>query len=89
MHAGRDLRAIFALLHTDENGQKPPYHSLLLKSLAVMAQHEGPAAFFDFADEDAGLMRTSSLKLPSMRLDQHLEPCQIPVFFEILTHMHF
>ena len=65
-NAGRDLRAIFTLLRTDENGQQPSYYGLLLKSLAIMAQHEGPAAYFDFANEDAGLMRTSSLRLPSM-----------------------
>ena len=33
-----------------------------------MAQHEGPAAFFDFADDRAGLMRTIPLKLPSKPL---------------------
>ena len=33
-----------------------------------MAQHEGPAAFFDFADDHAGLIRTVPLKLPSKLL---------------------
>ncbi len=42
----------------------PAHAPLLLKTLAVMAQHEGPAAFFDFADAGAGLMRTTALRFP-------------------------
>ena len=62
--AGRDLRAMFALLKLEEGSRAPSHTRLLLQSLAIMAHHQGPAAFFDFGDETAGLMRTMPLKLP-------------------------
>lgn len=32
-----------------------------------MAQHEGPSAFFDFANGSAGIMRTTPLQLPASK----------------------
>lgn len=55
---------MFALLRLDCDGKEPVHYRTLLQTLAVMAQHEGPAAFFDFAKDSAGLMRTSRMKLP-------------------------
>jgi hypothetical protein len=46
------------------SGRAPGHTRLILRSLAVMAHHKGPAAFFDFADETAGLMRTTQIRLP-------------------------
>ena len=55
---------MFALLRQSPDGTVPSHSQLLLRALATMAQHEGPAAFFDFASETAGLMRTSSMRFP-------------------------
>lgn len=32
-----------------------------------MACHEGPSAFFDFANESAGILRTTPLQLPTSK----------------------
>lgn len=61
---GRDLRAIFALLRKDSSGRVPSHAVLLLQSLAVMAQHQGPTTFFDFANEGAGIVRNTPLRFP-------------------------
>ena len=65
---GRDLRALFGLLrrHAASNS-KPPYAPLLLRTLRIMARHEGPSAFFDFANESAGILRTTPLQLPTSK----------------------
>lgn len=61
---GKDLRAIFALLRKDGNGRVPAHAVLLLRSLAIMARHQGPTTFFDFANEGAGIMRNTPLRFP-------------------------
>lgn len=68
MHAGRDLRSVLGLLKRDPHtGANPPYAPLLLRMLCTMAQHEGPSAFFDFANGSAGIMRTTPLQLPTSK----------------------
>ena len=32
-----------------------------------MARHEGPSAFFDFANDSAGILRTTALQLPTSK----------------------
>lgn len=61
---GRDLRAIFALLRKNSSGRVPAHAVLLLRSLAVMAHHQGPTTFFDFANEGAGIVRNTPLRFP-------------------------
>ncbi len=63
--AGRDLRAIFALLRKNSCGRVPAHAVVLLRSLAVMAHHQGPTTFFDFANEGAGIVRNTPLRFPS------------------------
>lgn len=66
--AGRDLRALLALLRRKSStGSVPSHTRLVLQALSSMAYHEGPTAFFDFSDPAAGIMRTSNLKFPSTR----------------------
>ena len=66
--AGRDLRALLALLRRKTpSGNVPSHTRLVLQALSSMAYHEGPTAFFDFSDPAAGIMRTSNLKFPSTR----------------------
>ena len=66
--AGRDLRALLALLRRKTpTGNVPSHTQLVLQALSSMAYHEGPTAFFDFSDPAAGIMRTSSLRFPSGR----------------------
>jgi hypothetical protein len=61
--AGRDLGALLALLRPSPDGQSVPRHSaLLLRTLGAMAAHSGPAAFFDFGDGGAGIMRSAPLR---------------------------
>ena len=61
--AGRDLRALLALLRPAADGASVPRHSpLLLSTLGAMAAHSGPAAFFDFGDGGAGIMRSAPLR---------------------------
>lgn len=68
MHAGRDLRSLLGLLKLQKDTVgNPPYAPLLLRTLCVMAQHEGPSAFFDFAGGSAGIMRTTPLQLPTSK----------------------
>ncbi len=68
MHAGRDLRALLALLRRKvPSGNVPSHTKLVLQALSSMAYHEGPTAFFDFSDPAAGLMRTSNLRFPTGR----------------------
>lgn len=63
--AGRDLRAIFALLRKDSSGRIPQRSVLLLlRSLTFMARHLGPTTFFNFANEGAGIMRNTSMRFP-------------------------
>lgn len=63
---GRDLRAIFALLRKNSSGRVPAHAVQLLRSLAVMAHHQGPTTFFDFANEGAGIVRNTPLRFPGM-----------------------
>lgn len=66
--AGRDLRALFGLLrHQGPSNNTPPYAPLLLQTLCIMARHEGPSAFFDFASDSAGILRTTPLQLPTSK----------------------
>jgi hypothetical protein len=61
--AGRDLRALLALLRPAADGGSVPRHSpLLLGTLGAMAAHSGPAAFFAFGDGGAGIMRSAPLR---------------------------
>lgn len=61
--AGRDLRALLALLRPAADGGSVPRHSpLLLSTLGAMAAHSGPAAFFDFGDGGAGIMCSAPLR---------------------------
>ena len=64
MLAGRDLRALFALLRQDSSGRVPRHTMLLLRLLAAVARHEGPPAFFDFSGGAGGIMRSGDLRLP-------------------------
>ena len=66
--AGRDLRALFALLRQDRSGRVPCHTMLLLRLLAAVARHEGPTAFFDFSGGAGGIMRSGDLRLPGARL---------------------
>ena len=69
--AGRDLRAIFALLRKDGSGRIPQRSVLLLlRSLTFMARHLGPTTFFNFADDGAGIMRNTPLRFPGAPLPQ-------------------
>ena len=69
--AGRDLRALLALLRPAADGASVPRHSpLLLSTLGAMAAHLGPAAFFDFGDGGAGIMRSAPLRC-SIELSSH------------------
>ena len=53
--AGKDLRSIFTLLKRDpKTGAVPAHAGLLLHMLCTMARHEGPTAYFDFANEVGG-----------------------------------
>ncbi|DBA78126.1 TPA: hypothetical protein ACH3X2_008097 [Trebouxia sp. C0005] len=68
--SGRDLRALLSLLKRQGSGPNqltPPHASLLLHTLCTMARHEGPSAFFDFANESAGILPTTPLQLPTSR----------------------
>ena len=67
LHAGRDLRALFALLRQDRSGRVPRHTMLLLRLLAAVARHEGPTAFFDFSGGAGGIMRSGDLRLPGAR----------------------
>ncbi len=62
--AGRDLRALFALLRPRADGRAPRHTALLLRLLAAVARHEGPPAFFDFSGGGGGIMRSGDLRLP-------------------------
>lgn len=53
---------MLALLRSDDGGGVPPHCSLLLRTLCSMARHEGPYAFFDFADAGAGIVRNAALR---------------------------
>ncbi len=67
---GRDLRALLSLLKRQSSGPNtptPPHASLLLHTLCTMARHEGPSAFFDFANESAGILPTTPLQLPTSK----------------------
>ena len=67
--AGRDLRAIFALLRKDGSGRVSKHSALLLlRALTAMARHLGPTTFFDFANEGAGIMRNNPLRFPGALL---------------------
>ena len=56
--AGKDLRSIFTLLKRDpKTGAVPAHAGLLLHMLCTMAGHEGPTAYFDFANEVGGVPR--------------------------------
>ena len=69
--AGRDLRALLALLKPLPGGVTVPRHSgLLLRALAAMAAHSGPAAFFDFGDAGTGIVRTPPLRWALQRVEQ-------------------
>ncbi|KAK9905588.1 hypothetical protein WJX75_002584 [Coccomyxa subellipsoidea] len=65
--SGRDLRAIFALLRKDGSCRVPSHAVVLLRSLAVMAHHQGPTTFFDFANEGAGIVRNTPLRFPGSK----------------------
>lgn len=57
----------------------PPHCSLLLRTLCSMARHEGPSAFFDFADAGAGIVRNAALRCALLLMaiclsEGHLEP---------------
>lgn len=65
--SGRDLRAVFALLRK-EGDRVPTHTTLLLRALAVMARHQGPATFFDFASDSAGIVRNTPLRFPGARM---------------------
>lgn len=66
--AGRDLRALFGLLkRRNHSNSTPPYAPLLLRTLCVMARHDGPSAFFDFATDSAGILCTNPLQLPTSK----------------------
>lgn len=66
--AGRDLRALFGLLRRQgPSNSTPPYATLLLRTLCIMARHGGPSAFFDFATDSAGILRTTPLQLPTSK----------------------
>ena len=66
--AGRDLRALFGLLRRQGSSHStPPYAPLLLRTLCIMARHGGPSAFFDFATDSAGILRTTPLQLPTSK----------------------
>ena len=53
--AGKDLRSIFTLLKRNpKTGAVPAHAGLLLHMLCTMARHEGPTAYFDFANEVGG-----------------------------------
>jgi len=67
---GRDLRALLSLLKRQgsaPNTPTPPHASLLLHTLCTMAHHEGPSAFFDFANDSAGILPTTPLQLPTSK----------------------
>ena len=67
---GRDLRALLSLLKRQgsaPNTPTPPHAPLLLHTLCTMARHEGPSAFFDFANESAGILPTTPLQLPTSK----------------------
>ena len=71
---GRDLRSLLALLKPVDGGAvapgAAPAHSvLLLRTLAAMAGHSGPAAFFDFGDDGAGIMRSQPLRCAALPSD--------------------
>ncbi|KAL0021859.1 hypothetical protein WJX77_009077 [Trebouxia sp. C0004] len=68
--SGRDLRALLSLLKRQGSAPStptPPHASLLLHTLCTMAQYEGPSAFFDFANESAGILPTTPLQLPTSK----------------------
>ena len=74
VHAGRDLRAIFALLRKDGSGRVAQRSALLLlRALTAMARHLGPTTFFDFANEGAGIMRNNPLRFPGALCHQGRE----------------
>ncbi len=55
--AGKDLRSIFMLLKRDpKTGAVPAHAGLLLHMMCTMARHEGPTAYFDFANEVRGCL---------------------------------
>ncbi|KAL3142038.1 hypothetical protein ABBQ32_004670 [Trebouxia sp. C0010 RCD-2024] len=66
--SGRDLRALFGLLRRQgPSNSTPPYATLILRTLCIMARHGGPSAFFDFATDSAGILRTTPLQLPTSK----------------------
>ena len=67
---GRDLRALLSLLKRQgsvPSTHTPPHAPLLLHTLCTMARHKGPSAFFDFANESAGILPTTPLHLPTSK----------------------
>ena len=65
---GRDLRAVLGLLKRQgSSGSTPAYAPLLLRTLCTMARHEGPSAFFDFANSSAGILGSRPLQMPTSK----------------------
>ncbi len=59
--SGRDLRVLVALLQP-VGGEVAAHAALLLRTLAGIAAHAGPASFFDFGDDSAGIIRHPPLR---------------------------
>lgn len=62
---------MLTLLRRDDSGCWPPKAQELLQTLTVMAQHEDPSAFFSFADDSAGILRSTGLPFPGESRVQH------------------
>lgn len=70
--SGHDLRVLLALLQPVGGGGEVPSHAaLLLRTLAGVAAHAGPASFFDFGDHSAGVMRHPPLKYVFAVINMH------------------
>ena len=69
------MRAVCALLRK-EGDTVPGHTSLLLRALAVMARHQGPATFFDFAAPSASIPCNTPLRLPGACCARHATSCE-------------
>ncbi|XP_057837661.2 BEACH domain-containing protein B isoform X1 [Cryptomeria japonica] len=64
---GKDIRKVFALLRSTEDGARPSHSSLLLNTVQGMLKDEGPAVFFELNGRDSGIEITTPLHWPCNR----------------------
>ncbi|KAH9329817.1 hypothetical protein KI387_001925, partial [Taxus chinensis] len=61
---GKDIRKVFSLLRSTEDGARPRHSSFLLNTVRGMLKDEGPAVFFELNGRDSGIVITTPLQWP-------------------------